>query len=307
MNKIKFLLIVCAGLITAGLQAQSRYFDERYIYTQANINPQLINPAAFGSKMKHNVLLNYRRKWAGINDSPTTTTIAYDGPLIDRLGFGAMVLRDNFGLLETTKAMAGASYMIKSETNQISFGLSGEYIKHGLSSVTDAGTISDPRFLQGLAGTEYFDVTVGVYGLYKNKLSYGLVLPSLVSSRVNGEPSPASEDRNVGFIFHVGYDIKAKDADVVFKPSVFVKNLANVPTHLDINLNVSFLDEKITGGVSYTVGADNRLGFLVGTTIDKFSLFYSYNTSSNPLQDYNNGSHELTLGLSFGGGKKDKM
>lgn len=307
MNKIKFLLIVCAGLITAGLQAQSRYFDERYIYTQANINPQLINPAAFGSKMKHNVLLNYRRKWAGINDSPTTATIAYDGPLIDRLGFGAMVLRDNFGLLETTKAMAGASYMIKSETNQISFGLSGEYIKHGLSSVTDPGTISDPRVLQALAGTEYFDVTVGVYGLYKNKLSYGLVLPSLVSSRINGEASPASEDRNVGFIFHVGYDIKAKDADVVFKPSVFVKNLANVPTHLDINLNVSFLDEKFTGGVSYTVGADKRLGFLVGTSIDKFSLFYSYNTSSNPLQDYNNGSHELTLGLSFGGGKKDKM
>lgn len=308
MKRYQLLLIICIGFISFTAFGQSRYFDERYIYTQSNIYPQLINPAVYGSKMKHNILVNYRRKWAGINDAPSTITMAYDGPVADRLGLGVLVLRDNFGLLETTKAMAGASYTIVGDNNQIGFGLSGEYIKHGLGSITDPSIISDPRVVPALAGTEYFDASVGIYGIYRKKLSYGLVLPSLISSRINDSGSNStSEDRNVGFIFHAGYDIKATQADVVFKPSVFLKNLANVPTHLDLNLNVSFLEEKFTGGISYTVGADKRLGFLVGASIDKFHFYYSYNTSSNPLQDYNNGSHEVTFSVAIAGKAKSNM
>ncbi|MFZ1704086.1 MAG: PorP/SprF family type IX secretion system membrane protein [Saprospiraceae bacterium] len=307
MKQLKIIIIFCLACIGFSATAQSRYFDERYIYTQANIHTQLINPAAFGSKMKHNLLVNYRRKWAGINDAPSTTTIAYDGPMVDRLGMGVMVLRDNYGLLETTKALAGVSYTIVGDNNQIGFGLSGEYIKHGLTSITDPAVISDPKVAAALEGAEYFDATVGIYGIYKKSLSYGLVLPSLVSSRINDTGSSSSADRIVGFIFHAGYDIKASESDVIFKPSVIVKNLANVPTHLDINLNVSFLQERFTGGVSYTVGADKRLGFLLGANVDKYFLYYGYNTSSNPLQDYNNGSHEISFSVSFGGKGKDGM
>jgi type IX secretion system PorP/SprF family membrane protein len=307
MRTIKLFLILFLGFAGFTADAQSRYFDERYIYTQSNIFPQLVNPAAFGAKMKHNVLLNYRRKWAGIDDTPGTVTLGYDGPVVDRLGMGVMVLRDNFGLLETTKALAGASYTIVGESNQIGFGLSGEYIKHGIGSVTDPNVITDPKVVAALDGAEYFDATVGIYGIYNNKLSYGLVLPSLVSSRLNGDSNTSTADRKVGFIFHAGYDYALSNSDVVLKPSVFVKSLANVPTHLDLNLNVSFLQERFTGGITYTVGADNRLGFLVGASLDKFFLYYSYNTSSNPLQDYNNGSHEVSFSVSFGGKNKDKM
>lgn len=307
MKTNKFFWVILLGLFVFSAKSQSRYFDERYIYTQSNIYPQLINPAAYGANEKHNVMLNYRRKWAGIDNTPSTITLGYDGQVADRLGMGVMVLRDNFGLLETTKAIAGASYTIKGENNQFGFGLSGEYIKHGIGSVTDPNVVTDPKVVAALDGAEYFDATVAVYGLYKEKLSYGLVLPSLVSSRLNEENNTPSEDRKVGFIFHAGYNFKATSADVIFKPSIFVKNLANVPTHLDINLNVSFLDERFTGGITYTVGADNRLGFLLGANLDKFFLFYSYNTSSNPLQDYNNGSHEVSFSVSFGGKSTEKM
>ena len=305
----RFFLLLCFGMMALGISAQSqyRYFDERYIYTQANIFPQLVNPASFGSNMKHNVMVNYRRKWAGINDTPGTSTILYNGPMVDRLGLGIMVMNDKFGLMEMTKAMAGFSYTIKGDKNQISFGLTGEYIKRGISSVTDPVVITDPKVIAALEGAEYFDATIGIYGVYNKTLTYGLVLPSLVSSRIDGESAANTSDRKIGFIFHAGYDIKASEADVTIKPSIFVKNLDNVPTHLDLNLNASFLKDKITGGITYTIGADNRLGFLVGTNLDKFLLYYSYNTSSNPLQDYNNGSHEISLGISFGGKTKDNM
>jgi len=128
MKTNKLVWVILLGLFAFSAKSQSRYFDERYIYTQSNIYPQLINPAAYGANEKHNVMLNYRRKWAGIDNTPSTITLGYDGQVADRLGLGVMVLRDNFGLLETTKAMAGASYTIKGENNQFGFGLSGEYI-----------------------------------------------------------------------------------------------------------------------------------------------------------------------------------
>jgi len=86
-------------------------------------------------------------------------------------------------------------------------------------------------------------------------------------------------------------------------PGIIMKKLSNVPTHIDLNLNFGFLQDKLIGGVTYTVGADKRLGFLIGTKIENLNFYYSYNTSSNVIQDYNNGSHEVTLGFNFGGNK----
>ena len=124
-NNIFKSFLVCAVLLyAAGMQAQSRYFDERYIYTQAQVNPQLINPGAIGSAMKHQILLNYRNKWSGIDGAPRTVTLSYNGPVGNRLALGVNVLSDKFGELETTKGAVGLSYIIKSETNQVGF----EYI-----------------------------------------------------------------------------------------------------------------------------------------------------------------------------------
>jgi type IX secretion system PorP/SprF family membrane protein len=304
MKTLSYIFLLSFIIATVQINAQTRYFDERYIYTQAILNPQLINSGAFGASMKHQIMLNYRNKWAGLSGTPVTTTLSYNGPVAQRLGMGINVLRDNFGLLETTKAMAGFSYTIKSDDNQIGFGISGEYIKHGLSAITDPDVVSDPKVVAALSGAEFFDASFGVYGIYMNKISYGLSFPSLVSSRINDAINEGSSDRKLGFIFHAGYELKASNANVVLRPSFIFKKLANVPTHLDLNLNASFLDDRLIGGVSYTLGADNRLGFLLGTNIDKYNFYYSYNTSSNPLQDYNNGSHEITLGVQFGGEMK---
>ncbi len=291
--------VVCAVLLyTAGMNAQSRYFDERYIYTQAQVNPQLINPGAFGSAMKHQILLNYRNKWSGIDGAPRTVTLAYNGPVGNRLALGVNVLSDKFGELETTKGAVGLSYIIKSETNQVGFGISAEYIKHGLAGFGNADP-NDPIISQALAGAEYFDASFGLYGIYMDRLTYGLALPSMVSSRIS-DIDDDSPDRELGFILQFGYKLEIQ-SDISMTPGIIMKKLANVPTHIDLNLNFGFLQDKLIGGVTYTLGADKRLGFLLGTKIEKLNFYYSYNTSSHLIQDYNNGSHELTLGVNFGG------
>jgi len=298
-NNLFKSFVACAVLLyAAGMNAQSRYFDERYIYTQAQVNPQLINPGAIGSAMKHQVLLNYRNKWSGIDGAPRTVTLSYNGPVGNRLALGVNVLSDKFGELETTKGAVGLSYIIKSETNQVGFGISAEYIKHGLAGFGNADP-NDPIISQALAGAEYFDASFGLYGIYMDRLTYGLALPSMVSSRISDIDDDAP-DRELGFILQFGYKLEIQ-SDISMTPGIIMKKLANVPTHIDLNLNFGFLQDKLIGGVTYTLGADKRLGFLLGTKIEKLNFYYSYNTSSHLIQDYNNGSHELTLGVNFGG------
>lgn len=302
MKTKNIILAVAAFFFTMTmLEAQVRYFDERYISTQTQLNPQLVNPGAIGSGLNHQIMVNYRNKWSGIDGAPRTLTLSYNGAIGNRLGIGVNVLSDKFGELETTKGELGVSYTIVSDNNQVGFGLSGAYIKHALGGYGNANP-NDPVISQALSGAEYFDASFGLYGVYLKKLYYGLSLPSLVSSRISDIDNTPGDEREIGFILQLAYKLDIQE-DITMTPGIIMKKLNNVPTHIDLNLNFGFLQDKLIGGVTYTVGADKRLGFLIGTRIEKLNFYYSYNTSSNGIQDYNNGSHELTLGFNFGGNK----
>ena len=99
--------------IMSTINGQSRYFDERYIYSQHNINPSLINAGAIGANDYQELFVNYRNTWAGFEDSPKTILIAYNGPVGNRLGFGAQLLNDSYANLNTTKGQVGLSYTIE--------------------------------------------------------------------------------------------------------------------------------------------------------------------------------------------------
>lgn len=312
MNKMKKSIgyIVALGVMCLTLtkvSAQERYFDERYIYSQGFLSPVLINPAAAGFEGNHNILLNYRNTWSSFNGSPKTVTVAYDGKLIDRVGIGAMLMQDNYGSLRTSKAQLSFTYGITSTKNDVRFGLSTEFIQHGLNNRDADDAIFDPNDLTVLArrnGIQFFDVSVGAYGVYDGKFTYGLALPSLISSRLTSGSS-SSINRELGFIFQAGYRVDEIGNGINLEPSIIFKKLNGVPTHIDLNLKAGFLDDKFTGGLSYTVGGDKRLGFLLGFKIETVKLYYTYNVSTQQFQDYNNGAHEFSLKFSFGKSRLD--
>jgi len=291
--------------IAPSIFGQSRYFDERYIYSQHNLYPSLINGGAIGSNDFQELMVSYRNTWSGFEDSPKTVVIAYNGPIGNRLGFGAQLLSDSYANLNTTKGQIGLSYTIESPTNRIGFGITTEYIQHNLtgsglsSSQVD---VTDNLILQRLDGSQYFDASFGVFGLYNKKLVYGLSFPSLISSKISDNGSET--DRTLGYILQVGYKLASPTTGITFEPMVVVKSLMNTPTHVDVIGRFGFLDDKLTGGVAYTLGGDKRLGFLIGTTVESLRINYMYNVSGADFQTYNNGSHELSLGLRFGDTKQ---
>lgn len=297
------LFTILSLLIFSGaVNSQVRYFDEKYISTQSFVHHQLINPGAVGSKDKQ-VLVNYRNKWASFPDSPKTLLASYDGPISGRLGFGGLLLQDNNGALRTSKGQLSLSYTLDGNKNKLAFGLSGEYIQHKVDNDIDNPLFdpSDQLVIDRLNGISFFDVTFGVYGVYDNKLTYGVSLPSLVSSTVSGNSDTEFDpEETFSYIIHAGYLFDFEQEDIQLEPAVFIKKLMFVPGHVDLTLKAHFLDKRLTGGLNYSVGADERLGFLIGTQVSQLHFYYSYDVSRNQFQDYNNGSHELSFNISFG-------
>ena len=303
----KLILSLLISSMISVMIAQVRYFDERYISTMANLNPVLVNPGATGMSDAHQVIVNYKNKWASFEDTPKTYLISYDGPVADRLGFGVLFMNDRNGSLQTSKVQGSLAYSIESLTNVISGGISGEYVKHGLDDgvlthkQTDPDGIIDERAL----GNGFFDVSVGFQGVYDNKVTYGAAFPSLVSSRLD-DNSNDMIDRELGFVLNVGYIYTKENLDATFEPSLLVKKLNYVPTHVDINLLGRFADDKFRGGVTYTLDGDKRVGFLLGMTFNAMGINYGYNVSRHEFQTYNNGSHEFSLRFDIGGKKRNK-
>lgn len=306
MNMQRSLLIILAIIfVSLSLNGQARYFDERYITTQHFINPVLVNPGATGNSVHHRLIGNYRSNWSTFPGAPKSYFFSYDGPIGNRLGFGALLLSDRNGDLQTTKGQAALSYTIESPTNKLGFGITGEYLQHSLNGAVVSNILNqqDSEIANRLNGTEFFDVSFGISGLYNGNISYGLVLPNLISSRL--DEVDEGFDSEFNYILHAGYlwDVDGYEFDI--EPSIFVKQLNYVPLHIDLNVLMHFLDDKLIGGLTYTIKADERFGFTIGTRVNALNFAYSYNVSRNELIQYSNGAHEFSIKVELG--RKDKM
>ncbi len=293
-----FIGILLVMLAASALNGQSRLFGERSAFTQYYLTPFIMHPGATGQNDYSQVVGIYRNSWASFPGSPKTFAFGYEGPIGNRIGLGLLGMSDSYAAFNTSKGLLSLSYTITSEKNKIGFGISGEYIQHKLRSsellnpLVDQG---DREIVNRLDGYSFFDASIGVYGLYDGKLSYGITLPSIISQRISGDGDPV--DTEIGYIASVGYRFEVEDKDLVFEPSIYVKKLLYVPLHVDINLKADFLNEQLTAGLTGSIGAEQRIGFLIGTQLSNFGFHYAYNLSVHKFQQYNNGSHELSLKL----------
>lgn len=295
MNRIFAIIIFAIGIASI-----SNAQEQRNVYTQHFLNPVLVNPGATGFGDDYNILINYANKWAGFDGGPRSLTLSYDGPIANRLSLGGMIFRDAFASLESIKGQLSFAYKIPADMYEVSFGLTTEYHQYGLqgsslnSSVIDT---DDPELRARLQGARFFDVSAGAYGTYNENITFGLVLPGLVRARL--DDGSGESTRTVNYVAHVGYKYDVPNYDFYIEPSFFVKQLRNTPFHTDINVKLGFMEDQLIGGLSYGIGYD-RLGFLLGTKVNNFKVFYSYNVSLEESQSYHNGMHEFTLGFTIG-------
>jgi type IX secretion system PorP/SprF family membrane protein len=298
MKKILIILTVVTATFQLAAQDES-------VYNHYLINKTLVNPAFAGALDQHQVFLNMRSQWVNFPGAPKTYSVSYNGPVLDKIGIGALIMSENIASINKIRAQLAYAYHYKTRNLKLGMGFSTEIHRTSLSNdVLRSGLIDknpDNLLNDAISGRTYFDATVGIQGLVNDRFMFSIALPTLIRARLNGigVDTSTSNIQKSTFLRQVnimgGYKIKTND--VTLEPSIMLRKSYNAPLLIDFNLMASLLDDKIKGGITFR--PSYALAFSIGTRISKMLLFYSYEVSTQKFQQYSSGTHEITLGFDF--------
>lgn len=289
----KIVPIILLVFVSKWIAAQ-----DEYIYSQYIFHPILVNPAYAGFNAENELLLNYKSSYSTFPGAPKSYTASFNGQVAPKLGFGAILFSDVAGYIGKLKGQAALNYKFDMGSVKLNAGLAAQINRTQLSNdVIFDPTIDlrDPLLQAASEGYKYFSSTIGFYGEQNGKLKFGLSIVDLARTRIDQIQNPTQDDKNFYFNGFVGYKYSVANYNFSIEPSILVKRLRNIPFTTDFNVKMSFLEDQLFGGVSYSTGGYSRTAFLLGTRINKFRFFYSYDIALEEFQKYNNGGHELSF------------
>lgn len=258
--------------------------------------------------------MNLRNQWTGFPGAPATYFLSYNGPVGKTFGVGVGLLSENIAQLSRLKV--GLNYAFRWEVKDLKFsaGFSTDLSQMKLAnSVADqSGTLyeqGDITVEDAIDGVNLFDAALGLYGRYKNATYFGLSFPNLVQARLDDiSTSDETESTFLKFyIFQLGHRFDFDDYNFKLEPSLMIRKVRNVPFQVDFNILTGFLNDQVQAGLTYRSGVGGAMGILLGTRISALSAFYSYDISFQRFQQYNGGSHEVTVAFDFKGRNKNSQ
>ena len=295
----KVLLLTAIFFAAKFVSAQEEAVFGHYLF-----NPVLINPAASGfDEGHHNVFMNIRSAWSNFPGAPKTYALSYNGPVGKRLGIGGMMFTENIASVSFYRAQM--SFAFRYDINDLDFaaGFSAQFHRMRVENDAFGTSIFDPNdelLMLAMDGEKVFDASLGAYGTYKDDVFFGLSFPSLIRTRLDEiEGTSNASSGPQFFTFQFGGNFKVNDYKIKLQPSILVKRLRNVPFQVDFNLLSNFLSDRLITGLSYTAGAGGNLGILLGTKYNALRFVYSYGIYLDDFQQYNGGTHEITINFEF--------
>lgn len=280
--------------------------QETGVYSQYQVFPILVNPGYTGFSERHEFVANAKRTWINFPGAPSNYTVMYNGPIGERLALGAGLLSENLGNVNLAKLQLNYAFRFQVQKAKVGIGLSSEFIRRNANgNLLDHPLVGprDPIVENYVNGQSLFDASLGVHMLYDNKFFFSLASPSTVRTRLDAIPGLEAEDTRDGLLRHyflqLGYIVDIPKQDFRFIPSIAVRNLRDTPFQVDINLQGRFLAEKLITGVTIRPSTGGSMAFMLGTKISQFQLVYSYDVSFSRFQQYNGGSHELSLAFAL--------
>ncbi|WP_316818894.1 type IX secretion system membrane protein PorP/SprF [Pedobacter nyackensis] len=310
-------LIFLLHLFVGQVSAQQNIQFSQYVF-----NSLSINPAYAGYKEEWFAQLALRSQWIGVEGAPNTGTISIDGildPLDRKMGLGFQVTSDKIGPQFTTALTANYAYRLQlngDDTQRLSFGIGVGVVQYNLSgemiNTSEGGdqaiSLNDESRLKP-------DMRLGVY--YNSDFWYlGLsLLDAFSGSDVNNKTmSPSFNIARSRHAYFIAGSLVNVSPDMRVRPSLLIKEDFRGPTSVDLNVMTIFND-KLWLGASYRtgfglwkkeinelhLGKQNSVSGIIQVFItDRFRIGYSYDHVTSKLSSNQNGSHEITMGLTFG-------
>ena len=303
----KLIIFTISILAIIRLSAQDDAITSQYL-----INPYYVNPGAAGINDLVNFNAAYRSALNTLPGHPNTYYASFNGMVAKKVALGAMLLNDQIASLNKYRMQLSYAYSwMANQDTRMGLGLSTEFHQINLDkSIANSPyeMPGDPNIQSAIDGAQYFDATVGLYGVYKGKLHFGVTLPNLVRARLNkgtDEELDAFQTAFKNYTVNLGYRFDVKDYDFAIEPSIMVRKGYTSPTITDIAIKTYFLQNKlIAGGLARIVDGETIMGMLMGVKFGSLRLFYSYDVSFQNTQRYHDGTHEFSLNFELPSKKK---
>lgn len=298
-------------------------------FTQYIFNSLSVNPAYAGYKEEWFAQLALRSQWTGIDGAPRTGQISIDGTIGSgkNVGLGLQITDDRLGPQTATSIYANYAYRLRldaDDTQRLSFGLAAGITQYGLDGNKLRPVDGDDTNLPvGKISNTIPDVRFGVY-YYNPKFYIGLSAMDLFSaSQTNGlfkqnDGTVQNIKRQRHYYLIAGTLINLSE-DTKLRPSMLFKEDFKGPSSLDLGGMVIF-NERFWLGGSYRTGVDlwkkqyqkgqslSNLNSISAITQfyfnERFRMGYSYDFIISELSSMQNGTHEITIGLTFPGKNK---
>lgn len=294
----KSLIIILTSLIWSGVYSQQDPMVTQYMF-----NGLYLNPAYTGSHDYWTSTISYRSQWVGaqFDGAPQTAIAAVDGPIHGKnMGLGFIFSHDRIGVTRTNSFMAQYAYQIKlKKTSKLALGINGGVSQFN-ANLTDVLIWDEQDEVYSNRLSKIVPrFGAGIY-YYSDKHYIGISVPTLFAYEDGNEfsfdLSKASFLRR-HYLLTGGLVLRVSD-NVKLKPSTLLKYIPNAPFEADINFSAIFKDQ-------FWIGASYRTGDAVAVLLEYqsnsyFRIGYSYDITFSGLRNYQNGSHEIMIGVDFG-------
>ena len=297
-------------------------------FTQYIFNSMSVNPAYTGYKEEWFGQLGLRSQWVGLEGAPQTGSLSIDGivdPINKRHGLGFQITADKLGPQAATAAYANYAFRLRlneEDTQRLSFGIGAGFTQYSLDgAILDPVEGSDQVIPAGKIGNWVPDVRFGVY-YYNPKWYAGVSVMDLLSGDQSNnvfrwDNTTTDNIRRKRHLYFIGGALFNFGKGLDFRPSLLVKEDFKGPTSLDVNAMFIF-GQRFWLGAGWRTGvtvfereysrvSGNSLGgrnsFSAITQIyvtNALRIGYSYDHIVSSLSNVQNGSHEITLGVTFG-------
>jgi type IX secretion system PorP/SprF family membrane protein len=314
---VYILLLMMSGFLTR-VRAQQTIQLSQYVF-----NGLAVNPAYAGYKDDPTLNLSSRLQWVGINGAPRTGIASFDGLTNDvskNVGVGLIATFDQLGPESMSSVYANYAYRLRldePDTRRLCFGIAFGAMQYSLNSAefaaTDAG---DGSLATGAQSKLTPDFRFGVY-YYSPTVYVGASVFNLLAQPINSllDHTPLLQPQRTVYLT-AGAMLPLLEF-IDFKPSFMIKEDFRGPTKVDLAAFL-VLNKRVWLGTSYQTGfiswnknnlqsnldETDAISAIVQFQInDHFRMGYSFDFTLSKLAGNQNGSHELSLSLSFPGKK----
>ena len=294
MKKIVALLAI---IVMASLDGKAQ---QDPMYTQYMFNQLVLNPGYTGSKDALDVMLLYRTQWVGFEGAPKTTVLSAHTPIFgNKSNVGASLVHDAIGISENYHFTGYYSYRLDFSKFRVSMGLNAELKQQEMNwQRVDPFNLRDPNIPAGADNITLPNFGVGLY-IDSDKMYAGIAIPRLLENDLDynsGQSNVNSSARQFRHFYAMGGFIMDVSRDVKFKPAALVKYTENAPLEVDVNASFLFA-EKFWLGATWRTG--DSFDIIAQFMLKNMRIGYSFDYTTTQLNNYNQGSHEILIGITL--------